>query len=352
VSEIAPQLASVGRELPTGDDWVFEPKFDGIRVLAFADHGRVALLSRNGIDKARQFPEVVDAVDALRARVKHAIVLDGEIVATHDGDPARFQRLQSRMHVMDATAIEAHRRSTPAAMMAFDLLLEGKESLVHEPWRARRKRLESLLKRAGRAKALRLGAVGDDGAAMLRDARRHGWEGVIAKRADAPYAVGRRTRDWLKLKIERRQEFVVGGWTEPRRSREHAGAILVGYYNEDGELIYAGHTGTGFSRQSLADMSRRLSRLERDRSPFTVTPRTNEPAHWVRPSVVVEIKFSEWTSDGRLRQPVFVGVREDKAPRDVTREPESLAPARRPKGRVRTKARRRTAASTMKTLPR
>lgn len=318
-------LATVGRELPTGDDWVFEPKYDGIRILAFADRGHVALVSRNGIDKARQFPEVAEAVAKLSARVKHALVLDGEIVATHAGDPARFQRLQSRMHVTDAGAIDAHRRTTPAALMAFDLLLEGKESLVNESWRTRRARLTALFKRAGKTPSLRLGDVGDDGAAMLRGARRRGWEGVIAKRAGAHYSAGRRTRDWLKLKIERRQEFVVGGWTEPRNSREHIGAILVGYYDRSGHLVYAGHTGTGFTRQSLADMYHRLSRIERVRSPFATPPRTNEPAHWARPSVVAEIKFNEWTSDGRLRQPVFVGVRDDKDPRDVQREPESLA---------------------------
>ena len=346
MNTITPTLATVGRELPTGDDWVFEPKYDGIRILAFADRGHIALMSRNGIDKAKQFPEVVEAIDALRAKVKHALVLDGEIVATHAGGPARFQRLQSRMHVMDAGAIESNRQAAPAAFMVFDLLLEGRKSLVQEPWRARRAKLVSLFRHAGRSKALRLGDVGEDGAVMLRSARRHGWEGVIAKRAGAKYSAGRRTRDWLKLKIERRQEFVVGGWTEPRKSRKDVGAILVGYYNDAGDFVYAGHTGTGFTRASLADMYKRLSRIERATSPFTVTPRTNEKAHWTRPSVVVEIKFSEWTSDRRLRQPVFIGVRDDKAARDVVREPASLARSSPPRsGRVRAKAVRRVAAS-------
>jgi bifunctional non-homologous end joining protein LigD len=349
VTEISPTLASVGRELPTGDNWVFEPKYDGIRVLAFADRGRVALMSRNGIDKAKQFPEVVEAVAALRDRVKHAVVLDGEIVALDGKDPARFQRLQSRMHVTDAGAIDTYRSTAPAALMAFDLLLEGRRSLVHDAWRERRAELERLFERDFKSRFLRLGDVSDDGAAMLRRARRYGWEGVIAKRADAAYAVGRRTRDWLKLKIERRQEFVVGGWTEPRKSREDLGAILVGYYDASGALIYAGHTGTGFTRASLADIHRRLKRIERAKSPFTMTPRTNEPAHWTRPMVVVEIKFSEWTSDGRLRQPVFVGLRDDKDAKTVVREPESLArSARGEGGRVRARSRRNVAASTMR----
>jgi bifunctional non-homologous end joining protein LigD len=350
VTTITPTLASVGRDLPTGDDWVFEPKYDGIRILAFADRGHVALMSRNGIDKAKQFPEVVEAIDALRTKAKRAVVLDGEIVATHEGDPARFQRLQSRMQVGDAGAIESLRRSSPAAFMVFDLLLEGKESLIHEPWRVRRERLEALLRHAGRSKALQLGDVGENGPVMLRSARRHGWEGVMAKRAGAKYSVGKRTHDWLKLKIERRQEFVVGGWTEPRKSRKDVGAILVGYYNDDGDFVYAGHTGTGFTRASLADMYKRLSRIERATSPFKVAPRTNEPAHWTRPSVVVEIKFNEWTSDGHLRQPVFVGVRHDKAAKEVIREPESLARSSRARsarsGRVRAKSVRQVAAST------
>ena len=181
---------------------------------------------------------------------------------------------------------------------------------------------------------------------MLRQARRHGWEGVIAKRADSPYEPGRRSRSWIKLKIEKRQEFVVGGWTEPRNSREHIGAILLGYYDGD-KLVYAGHTGTGFSAASLRDMYARLRRIERRESPFTTSPRTNEAPHWTRPNVVVEIKFNEWTSDGKLRQPVFVGVRDDKPPREVIREPASIPQTPAPaSGRVRARAGRRVAAST------
>ncbi len=320
-------LATVGTEMPRGKDWVFEPKYDGVRVLVFASKGAVTLLSRNGIEKTRQFPEVADAIRELQKRTRRDFIVDGEIVAMHGQSPARFQNLQGRMHVTDRAAIEKNRETAPAALMVFDMLLDGKTSLVAEPWRVRRKHLAALLQPPGRSDALRLSDVDDDGAAMMRRARRHRWEGVIAKRIDAPYDVGHRSRAWRKLKIERRQEFVVGGWTEPRKSRQHLGAILVGYY-EDGDLIYAGHTGTGFTEKSLSDMYRRLSRFERKSSPFTTTPRTNERAHWSRPSIVVEIKFNEWTADGKLRQPVFVGVRDDKAPGEVVREPDSLPKAR------------------------
>jgi bifunctional non-homologous end joining protein LigD len=346
MTHLAPMLASVGASLPTGDGWVFEPKYDGIRVLGEAMSDRVSLITRNGLDKAKQFPEVVDALRVVRRRAKRNFVVDGEIVAMRGDVPARFQELQGRMHVTDATAIEGHRTGTPTALFVFDILLDGKTPLITEPWRTRRKYLAELLKPPARSSALRLSDVSDDGAAMLKEATRRGWEGIMAKRADASYAPGERTRAWLKLKIEHRQEFVVGGWTEPRKSREFFGALLLGYYDGDGAFTYAGHTGTGFTRAGLLDLHQRLRRLERRTSPFDPTPRTNEPAHWVRPSIVVEIKFNEWTTDGRLRQPVFVGVRDDKAARDVGREPGSIpqsASARA--GSVRKRPVRRVAAS-------
>ena len=350
MTDLTPMLASIGSGLPVGGSWVYEPKYDGIRILAFAADSRVRLVSRNGLDKTRQFPEVAEAVLTLSKRAKRQFIIDGEIVVMRGDTPARFQELQSRMHVTNRTAIESRRLDTPAALMVFDILLDGKTSLVTEPWRVRRKHLAALLQPPGRSNALRLSDVDEDGKAMLDRARRNGWEGVIAKRADSPYEQGRRSRSWLKLKIEKRQEFVVGGWTEPRNSREHIGAILLGYYDDDGRLIYAGHTGTGFSASSLREVYASLRRLERAKSPFTTTPRTNERAHWTRPNIVVEIKFNEWTADGKLRQPVFVGVRDDKSPRDVVREPSSLttstSQSKAPSSdRVRARAQRRVAAS-------
>jgi bifunctional non-homologous end joining protein LigD len=318
-------LASVGTDVPAGRGWVFEPKYDGIRILGFASGGKVTLLSRNGLDKTKQFPEVAESLAALHARAKRPFIVDGEIVAMQNGVPRRFQELQGRMHVRDSFAIETHREETPTSLIVFDILLDGKTSLLNEAWRVRRKRLTSLLKSPGRGSALTLSAVSDDGGALLREAHAHDWEGIIAKRDDATYEPGRRTKAWLKLKIERRQEFVVGGWTEPRNSREHIGALLLGVHNDQGKLVYAGHTGTGFNRKSLADMYQRLTRIERKTSPFSPAPKTNEAAHWTRPSVVVEIKFSEWTADGKLRHPVFLGIRDDKAAQNVVHEPESIA---------------------------
>jgi bifunctional non-homologous end joining protein LigD len=325
MTAIAPMLASVGDDLPRGDGWVFEPKYDGVRVLAFVDTGAVALISRNGLDKARSFPEIVEALAALHKRAKRPFVIDGEIVIMRDDVPLRFQDLQARMHVSDRSAVAELRKSTPAALMVFDVLLEGKETLVDRPWHERRERLTELLDALDPrfAGTLRLSDVAEDGAALLDEARAQAWEGVIAKRADAPYEVGRRSRSWLKLKIDKRQEFVVGGWTEPRKAREYLGAILLGYYDADGALVYAGHTGTGFTRRSLAELFARLKPLEQRESPFITRPKTNEPAHWVRPEIVAEIRFNEWTAGGHLRQPVFLGIRDDKPAREVVREPQS-----------------------------
>lgn len=313
---LKPMLASVATDVPGGDGWVFEPKYDGIRVLAHAGTRGVHLVTRNGKDKSHQFPEVVAALEALVTRTGRAVILDGEIVALVNGEPARFQRLQSRMH---ATAdIAGHAGRAPAAFIAFDLLRDGDDVLLREPWTERRARLAKRLRSA--PPHLRLGdsQEGDSGK-MLSRARVLGWEGLMAKKASAPYQPGRRSADWVKLKLEARQEFVVGGFTEPRQSRQHIGALLLGYYDGD-RLIYAGHAGGGFSVEGLRDMYRRLAPIERKTSPFAEAPKSNEPAHWVTPRVVVEVKFNEWTNDGKLRQPVFLGVRDDKEARDVTRE--------------------------------
>lgn len=319
-----PMYASVGSAIPAGRGWTFEPKYDGVRVVARADRRGARLVTRNGKDKARQFPEIVAALRALAARAGATLLLDGEIVALHRRGYARLQALQSRMHLADAESVAGLARESPAALVAFDLLAAGSESLLARPWTERRARLERLLAGVDDP-SLRLGETRPDaGERLLREARRRGWEGIIAKRMDARYVPGARSRDWLKLKVEFRQELVVGGFTEPRRTRPHLGALLLGYHDEEGRLVYAGHTGGGFTHAGLEAMRRRLERLERRTPPFADPPRPNETVHWVRPEVVVEVKFSEWTADGRLRQPIFVGVRDDKPARAVTRERTSV----------------------------
>ncbi|MFN2398576.1 MAG: DNA ligase D [Gemmatimonadaceae bacterium] len=324
-----PMLASVGSAIPKESGWTFEPKFDGIRVLALVskpeagEPSAVALMSRNARDKAPQFPEIVAALRALAFKRKRAFVIDGEIVALDGDTPIRFEALQSRMHETRVETISDYAKNSPAAFIAFDLLLDDNDVLLREPWSERRQRLEVALGDRASARLRLAESVLDDGKEMLKRAREGGWEGVIAKRLNSTYQPGVRSREWLKLKIEHRQEFVVGGYTEPRNTREHIGALLVGYYDGEG-FVYAGHVGGGFTRDGLKDMARRLKPLARSSPPFTEMPKSNEPAHWVRPEVVVEVKFIEWTADGKLRQPVYLGVRDDKAPHEIRMERESV----------------------------
>jgi bifunctional non-homologous end joining protein LigD len=317
-------LASAGKEIPVGDDWVFEPKYDGIRIIALLTPTAVALLTRNGHDKCRQFPEITNCLRELVKKLGRNLVLDGEIVALDEtGEPARFQQLQGRMHLLDAEVVSHHSTDAPAAFVAFDVLVDGDELLLEQQWHERRRRLEGVVRAAPSSvrNILRLAEVSEGSAnEILREAREHGWEGVMAKRRDCPYEPGRRVRHWQKLKIENRQEFVVGGWTEPRNTREHFGALLLGYY-DDGKFVYAGHSGGGFTQAMLANVHKKLKAIEIRQSPFTTVPKTNQRAHWVAPKYVVEMKFSEWTAGGMLRQPIFLGFRDDKDARSVVREP-------------------------------
>ena len=325
-----PMYATLGHALPRDGGWTYEPKYDGMRVVADVSARHVRLMTRNGKDKQAQFPEVVAALRSITARIGHSVVLDGEVVArrrrSRVGAPAasKFQPLQARMHLKNAAEVARLSAEAPATLVVFDLLRDGRASLTDRLWSERRARLESMFSTTPDDPALRISETSVHGARMLARARRAGWEGIIAKRTDARYQSGARSDDWLKLKLQFRAEFVVGGFTEPRNSRPHLGALLLGAHDASGRLIYVGHMGGGFDRDGLRAMRARLDKLERRTSPFAVAPRTNEPAHWVSPKLVVEIKFAEWTSDGRLRQPIFLGVRDDKAARDVTLEGVSM----------------------------
>lgn len=239
---------------------------------------------------------------------------------------SEFQQLQGRMHLRDHEEILRLALEAPTTLVLFDMLRDGRTALAAKPWTERRARLEALFDEAGDEDDATL-AVSDSssrGATMLAKARRAGWEGIIAKRTDARYQPGARSNDWLKLKLLFRAEFVVGGFTEPRKARPYFGALLLGAYDKSGDFVYVGHTGGGFTHAGLAEMHARLERIERRGCPFVVAPRTNERAHWVAPKVVVEVKFAEWTSDRMLRQPIYLGTRDDKAAKDVTIEGVSL----------------------------
>ncbi|HTE59435.1 MAG TPA: non-homologous end-joining DNA ligase [Solirubrobacteraceae bacterium] len=281
-------------------DWIFERKLDGIRCLAFKDDGGVRLRSRNDLSLNGRFPEIARALEDDPVT---DVVLDGEIVA-FDGAQTSFARLQQRGE-----------RPAPVFFYVFDILRFAGEDVTARPLRARK----ALLRRAlAFDDPIRMTVHRNrDGEAFFAEACRKGWEGLIAKRADAPYTQGR-SRDWLKFKCSAEQELVVGGYTAPRGSRTDLGALLLGYY-DDGELRYAGKVGTGFTRATLRDLAGRLAPLRRDASPFADEVRERS-ATWVEPRLVAQIGFSEWTRDGRLRHPRFLGLREDKDPRAVVRE--------------------------------
>jgi len=315
---VDPMLATLTDRRFSDPHWLFERKLDGERCLAFRDGGRVRLLSRTRQHLDSTYPEIVDAL----ARLPVAdFVVDGEVVAFDRGRTS-FGRLQQRIGISDP---ERARRSPVAVFYyVFDLLhLDGHDTTAL-PLRDRKSLLRDTL--SFRSRKLRYTAHRNaEGEALFATACARGWEGVIAKRADAPY-VGRRSGDWLKFKCSAGQELVVGGFTEPAGSRVGLGALVVGYYQGD-ELVYAGKVGTGFSQATLRELRRRLDALETPDPPFRdddVRRAARGPggaaAHWVRPELVAEVAFTEWTTDGRLRHPRFVGLRDDKPARDVVRE--------------------------------
>ena len=306
-----PMAASLARagERPSGE-WVYERKLDGVRVLAWIVDGEVDLRSRNRIRQGDVYPEVVDA---LAATVAVDAVLDGEVVAYDEDGATSFTRLQQRMHVHD----EARSRRSPVRVhfVVFDVLWVAGRDVRDLPLTDRRALLDRVVEPDEVVEVVE--ALDGDLDDLLERAAASGWEGLIAKRAASRYQ-GRRSRDWLKLKVVRRQEMVVVGWTEPAGGRLHLGALLLGYH-EDGVLRYGGKVGTGFSATVLRDLRTRLDPIAVDGPPVVDPPR--EPtAHWVRPELVAEVGFGEWSDAGRLRHPRYLGLRTDKDPADVVRE--------------------------------
>ena len=281
---------------PAGAEWVFERKLDGIRCLAVKERGRTRLYSRNELSLNDRYPTIAAALDADPA---DGFVLDGEAVAFVGGRD-RFGGGQ------DAQLF----------YYVFDVLFADGRDVRSRPLEDRRDVLEAVLRWDDPLRTTE--QVTGDGAALLADACRDGWEGLIAKRLGTPY-VSTRSSDWLKLKCTRAQELVIGGFTAPRGSRTDLGALLVGHF-EDGRLRYAGKVGTGFTRETLRGLSEQLAPLVRETSPFEPEKGIPRAATWVEPELVAQIAFMEWTSDGRLRHPSFQGLRIDKSARDVVRE--------------------------------
>jgi len=300
----APMLCTV-IEKPFDDTrWLFELKWDGYRAIAtIAGDGTVTLASRAGKDLLHQFSELADLAHAFRAL---PVIVDGEICVLDADGRSSFQALQ--MH--DET-------NAPVTFVAFDVLYADGRDLRDEPLEARKALLESLIVPGHRVMYSK--HIVGTGTELFAFAKEHGLEGIVGKRAGSPYR-STRSREWIKIKAIRRQEFVIGGWTEPKGSRSGFGALLLGVY--DGTtLTYAGHVGTGFDGAKLGAISKKLRALASDRSPFAgPAPKTNTKAHFVEPKLVAEVSFTEWTRDGALRHPVFVGLRPDKQATDVVRE--------------------------------
>jgi DNA ligase D-like protein (predicted ligase) len=303
-------LATLTDRRDFGDDWLLERKFDGERCVARKVDSDVRLESRTGKDLTSTYPEVRAAVAAQRSR---DLLLDGEVVA-YDGDQTSFTRLQQRLGVSRPSPEQVAKY--PVVYCVFDLLEVDGEDLTDRPLLERRARLTRTIRSTSALQHSE--AWSDDSQRRFAAACRSGWEGLIAKRADAPYVAGR-SKDWLKLKCVWEQEFVIGGYTDPGGSRTDFGALLVGYY-EQGSLRYAGKVGTGYTKATLHDLGIRLRKLETAGPAFVDARPIPRSAHWTRPKLVAQIGFAEWTSDARLRQPRFLGLRHDKSPAEVVRE--------------------------------
>jgi bifunctional non-homologous end joining protein LigD len=306
----APMLATLTDSPFSDEGWLYERKLDGMRCLAFRKAKKVRLLSRNKKDENDTYPELVEAIEKQKG---HDFVVDGEIVAFEKGVTS-FSRLQGRMQIKDRD--RARHSDIAVYYYLFDILhLDGCDTT-----RLGLRDRKALLREALRFDdPLRFTAHrNQDGEKFLEEACRKGWEGLIAKRADAKY-VHKRSTDWLKFKCVSRQEVVIGGYTDPRGERVGFGALLIGHY-ENGDLRYAGKVGTGYDDETLKELGDRLSSMERETSPFADRDIPEKGVHWVTPKLVAEVGFTEWTEDGRLRHPRYLGLRHDKKPKEVVRE--------------------------------
>jgi len=316
---LVPMKATSG-DLPVGEGWTYEVKWDGMRALSFVDGDHLRVQSYNERDVTVSWPELAGLPDAVPASTA---LFDGELVATDDQGRPSFGLLQQRMHIADPA--EARRRSAevPVAYVVFDLLHLDGNDLTGLPLRDRRRLLDQVLEPGSR---WRCSPLHHDGPALLEAATAAGLEGVVAKRLDSKYEPGKRTRTWLKVKVRLRQEMVVGGWLPGEGNRTgRIGALLVGYHATpgDGPLTFAGRVGTGFKDAELTRLGGLFEGLATDECPFDPPPPRAEilrGPRWLRPELIAELEFGEWTGDGRLRHPSYLGLRDDKPASEVTRD--------------------------------
>lgn len=351
-------LATLPAQTPalTVAGFVYEPKYDGIRaiveVVPGKDQAAVRLWSRNGNEKTAQFPEIVDAVGKWGRKLSGPVVLDGEVTALDaDGKPTGFQRLQHRIHVSvpgyrsNKTQLSADQQ--PAALIVFDLLRDDGDDLRALPLTERRARLEKLFtthKPASKALRLTEQAVGS-GERLMARARKEEWEGLIVKLARSPYRAGKRSPEWMKVKLVKHDEFVIGGWTAPQGTRAHFGALILGARGESGALEYVGDVGTGFTGAELDRLIDLLKRIETPTCPFATKPKVKATAHWVKPVLVAQVRYAEMTDERRLRHPSYLGLRDDKPAKAVKVPKVSASAAEGRYGETSPKLARKTHAS-------
>jgi bifunctional non-homologous end joining protein LigD len=323
---IPPMKATLVDSPPAHGDWEYELKFDGYRALALKSGGVVRLLSSNGKDMTRRFPEIVEAVAKLSSQTA---ILDGEIVALDAQGRSSFGLLQ---------ALDTGDKRPPIAYYIFDLLQLGGASLISQPLQQRREQLSRLLRNV-RDPLRESAEIRGSPAKLLAEVKRRGLEGIIGKTRDSPYQPGRRSHSWIKLKCVSEQELVIGGFTPPAGTRKHFGALIVGYWQR-GRFRFAGKVGTGFNAKLLKSLHAKMRGLHRETCPFAdlpertqgrwsqnITPREMKLCHWIEPELVCVVRFIEWTQEGKLRHPVFIGLREDKAAPEVVRERPAHTPS-------------------------
>jgi len=313
-AEIHPMLATLVDDPFSDSEWIFETKWDGFRSICFISGGKARFVSRNQIEMTPQYPELHDLAGQIGAK---QAILDGEIVALDEHGLPRFQLLQPR--VGRKSGVDALRGKGQIVYFVFDLLYADGYDLRNCTVVERKAKLAEILRPANFIKLSE--HVEGDGEAFFREIEKFHLEGMIAKRATSKY-LPKRSTDWLKVKTIMRSEVVVGGYTQPRGARSYFGALVCGLYR-DNKLHYIAHVGGGFNERKLASIYKLMQPLKSDQGSFVDAPKTNEPVQWIKPRLVAEVKFSEWTADHRLRHPVFVGLREDKNPRDCRFEFES-----------------------------
>jgi len=318
-NDYVPQLATLVDTPPSGDEWLHEIKYDGYRIGARVRHGRVSLYTRNGNDWTAAFPDVADAVGHLRL---DDALIDGEVAVVLPDGRTSFQALQN-------TAGGGNRRTL--VYFVFDLLRINGETLERRPLEERKAVLKKLVGSRSTGRIRFSEHIEGNGQAFFSEACRAGLEGIVSKRRDQPYRAGRHG-GWVKTKCVQRQEFVIGGFTDPEGMRAGIGALLIGYYDGD-RLVFCGKVGTGFTHKLALELRARLDRMEQKTCPFPSPPAGSlgRHAHWVKPELVCEVEFTEWTSDGKIRHPSFQGLREDKDPKQISREKPVIADPKGPR---------------------